>query len=483
MRRILSRGLLLSLIFTAGAAVVPNPTSGWVSGGRANATLEDLESWIHLQVKLTESKMYGNISPANALRGVILASPSKADPNYYYYWIRDGALVMRSVLLLRETTQGTERARHDQAMIDYVHFSRANQIQTGPEAMGEPRFNTDGTINTEPWGRPQNDGPALRALTLMRYARALIAEGKKDFVVKELYNGKFPADSVIKADLEYIGHHWRFKCIDIWEEIWGQHFFTRAVQLAALREGAAFARELGDVGAAGFYEKEANNVEGELAKHWSTQRDYYLATVDSNAGPDHQKPTELDTAVLLGALSAEQAAGPLALTDGKILSTAVKIENAFAVLYAVNKDKKLGTAIGRYTEDYYYGGNPWPLATAAFAELHYKVAKALKAASAFKLESSQLSFFKQAVAGTPGVTLAEGTDLAANENLRLQVIAALIARGDGFMDRIRFHANKDGSLSEQFDRDSGFMRSAYDLTWSYSSFIRATLARDAATTN
>ncbi|RYZ83759.1 MAG: hypothetical protein EOP06_19340 [Proteobacteria bacterium] len=427
--------------------------------------------------------MYGNISPANALRGVILASPSKLDPNYYYYWIRDGALVMRSVLLLRETTQGAEHDRHDKAMIDYVRFSRANQIQTGPEAMGEPRFNTDGTINTEPWGRPQNDGPALRALTLMRYARALIAEGKKDFVDKELYSGKYPADTVIKADLEYIGHHWRFKCIDLWEEIWGQHFFTRAVQLAALREGTAFARELGDAGAAGFYEKEANNIEAELAKHWSAQRDYYLATVDSNAGPDHQKPTELDTAVLLGALSAEQTTGPLALTDGKILSTAVKIENAFAVLYSVNKDKKLGTAIGRYTEDYYYGGNPWPLATAAFAELHYKVATLVKNSDSFKLEASQLGFFRQAVAGMAGVSLAEGTDIAADANLKSQVVTALITRGDGFMNRIRSHANKDGSLSEQFDRDSGYMRSAYDLTWSYSAFIRATLARNRATAN
>lgn len=475
MRRIFGLGLCFAL--TTATLL----TSTYV--GRANATLEDLESWIRLQVKVTETKMYSNISPANTLPGVILASPSKDDPNYYYYWIRDGALVMRSVLMLRETTSGTERDRHDKAMIDYVRFSRANQIQTGPEAMGEPRFNTDGSINTEPWGRPQNDGPALRALTLMRYARALISEGKKDFVVKELYSGKYPADTVIKADLEYVGHHWRFKCIDIWEEIWGQHFFTRAVQLAALREGALFARDLGDAGAAGFYEKEANLLETEIEKHWSDQRGYYLATVDSNAGPDHQKPTELDTAVLLGALSSEQSSGPLALTSGKVLSTAAKIEAAFSVFYSINKDKKLGTAIGRYTEDYYYGGNPWPLATAAFAELNYKLAAFLKTSTSFKLDKNQVSFFADVLKSQSNMNVGEGTDLAADAELKAQVVAALMAKGDGFMDRIRFHANKDGSLSEQFDRDSGFMRSAHDLTWSYSSFIRATLARNAAVAN
>lgn len=470
MKRILGLGLSLFLASTAVGYSIVHPT--------IRARVDNLESWLHLQVRVTEAKMYNNISPADTVRGTILASPSKVNPNYYYYWVRDGALVMRSVLMLREAASNPDRQRHDDALLDYVRFSRENQIATGPEAMGEPRFNVDGSINTEPWGRPQNDGPALRALTLIRYARLLIKEGKKDFVTKELYDSRLPAETVIKADLEFVAHHWRLKCIDIWEEIWGHHFFTRSAQLASLREGAKLAMELNDAGAAEFYEKQADELEAELKKHWSPERGYYLATVDSNAGPDHQKPTELDTAVLIGALSAEQDAGPLALTNGKVLSTALKLEEGFAMFYGLNKNKKVGTAIGRYTEDYYFGGNPWFLTTAAFAELNYKVAAQIKAAKSFPLDASQVAYFANTLKAEPNIKVVEGADLA-DASTKDVVVKALIGAGDAFMDRIREHTGSDGSLSEQFERDTGALLSAHDLTWSYASFIRAVQARAA----
>lgn len=475
MKRILGLGLSLFVAATAVGYSSINPPSPHPA---IESQLQDFESWLNLQLWVTEEKMYNNISPANTVRGTILASPSKADPNYYYYWVRDGALVMRSVLMLRESSSGADRQRHDDALMDYVRFSRANQIATGFEAMGEPRFNVDGSINTEPWGRPQNDGPALRALILTRYARLLIREGKKEFVTKELYDSRLPSESVIKADLEFTAHHWRLKCIDIWEEIWGHHFFTRASQLAALREGAALAEDLGDSGASAFYRKEANALEIEMQKHWSNDRGYHLATVDSNAGPDHQKPTELDTAVLLGALAAEQDSGILSIVDGKMLSTALKIEEGFAIFYGVNKDKRVGTAIGRYTEDYYFGGNPWFLTTAAFAELNYKIAAKIKVAKEFRIDSLQAPYFVNALKALSDLKIEPGVDLAADA-IKDRVVKALVATGDSFMDRIRAHTGADGALSEQFQRDTGALISAHDLTWSYASFIRATTARSA----
>ena len=33
--------------------------------------------------------------------------------------------------------------------------------------MGEPKINIDGTPYNDPWGRPQNDGPALRGLNMI----------------------------------------------------------------------------------------------------------------------------------------------------------------------------------------------------------------------------------------------------------------------------------------------------------------------------
>lgn len=39
------------------------------------------------------------------------------------------------------------------------------------------------------WCRPQNDGPGLRAYSLMLYAQALIAAGRADYVTQYLWTG------------------------------------------------------------------------------------------------------------------------------------------------------------------------------------------------------------------------------------------------------------------------------------------------------
>jgi glucoamylase len=43
--------------------------------------------------------------------------------------------------------------------------------------LGEPKFNVDETAFTGSWGRPQRDGPALRATALITYSKWLIANG------------------------------------------------------------------------------------------------------------------------------------------------------------------------------------------------------------------------------------------------------------------------------------------------------------------
>jgi hypothetical protein len=50
-------------------------------------------------------------------------------------------------------------------------------------------------------GRPQRDGPALRATTFMLYANYLIANGNITWVTKNLW-------PVIKLDLDYVQNYW-----------------------------------------------------------------------------------------------------------------------------------------------------------------------------------------------------------------------------------------------------------------------------------
>ena len=40
-----------------------------------------------------------------------------------------------------------------------------------------------------------------------------------------------------------------------------------------------------------------------------------------------------------------------------------------------------------------------------------------------------------------------------------------------YLERVKLHMGPDGRMDEQFDKNSGFMKGAKDLTWSYASFI------------
>lgn len=69
---------------------------------------------------------------------------------------------------------------------DYVHAQAVLQTVTNPsgtftsgQGLGEPKFNIDETRFNGAWGRPQRDGPALRAVALMTYANWLIGTGRR----------------------------------------------------------------------------------------------------------------------------------------------------------------------------------------------------------------------------------------------------------------------------------------------------------------
>lgn len=204
----------------------------------------NFEAWLSNQGQISLQKLMANISPKDGEPGVVLASPSRRDPDYYFHWVRDAALVMNIVVDQYEGASFGERLEWWRRMDDFVKFSRANQISPAPTGLGEPKFHVDGRPYTGPWGRPQNDGPALRALVLTRYAKTLLQANQWSYVRSKLYDAQIPARTVIKADLEYVAHGWREANFDLWEEVMGDHFYTRLAQLAALREGAELARKL-----------------------------------------------------------------------------------------------------------------------------------------------------------------------------------------------------------------------------------------------
>ncbi len=375
---------------------------------------KSLDRWVEAQSKQSFEYLLDNISRKDTRRGIIVASPSKEDPNYYFHWVRDAALVMRAV----DRYLPDNKTKAD-LFTDYIELVRYIQNVNSYTGLGEPKYNPDGSSYKGPWGRPQNDGPALRAITLIHYANKLIRNGQKDLVSESLYSLKNPEKSVIKKDLEYVSHNWRNADFDLWEEVKGTHFYTRMAQRSALYLGADLAIEMGDKFAAEWYLMQAKKINVELDRHWSAEKGYILATINWVDGLSY-KHSNLDSSVILAVNHAWLPGLSFGPTDPRVFKTYQAIANAFKNIYPINKTGP-GVAIGRYPEDQYYSGNPWFLLTNAIAEYLFTIGNNSEAQS--------------------------------------------------FLERIKMHIDRDGRMSEQYSKANGYMLGARDLTWSYASVL------------
>jgi glucoamylase len=390
-------------------------------------SLSSYNLWLNRQPARALRAIEDHFSPEDGLPGVVIASPERGPPDYYYHWVRDGALVMQTVLAL-----GGEKGRH--MLHDYASLAKIHQLE-----MAQPKFHVDGKPFTGEWCRPQNDGPALRAITLIQFADRLLADGSmadQAYVRGELYQNSWPNSSPIKVDLEFVAHHWRESTCDLWEETVADHFYTRMVQRRALVDGARLAEELGDPGAAAFYRDQAEELQSEILKHWDSSNRLFRTHLNFQRG--EEKPDGIDSAVILGLLHGHTDDGFLIFTDPRVIDTVERLATHFEKLYPINQKPGLpGFGWGRYTSDTFNGerggyGNPWFLVTAAAAQIHLLAAE---------------EWLKR-----PG---------------HLKAALHYFSLGDAFLKRIHYHAGEEDVLDEQFDRHTGFMTSAPDLTWSY----------------
>ena len=101
----------------------------------------------------------------------------------FFTWTRDSALTMK--MIIDEYIFG--KTELEQYIWDYIHAQAKLQTVSNPSGtflpaglgLGEPKYQADGTRFNGAWGRPQRDGPALRAIALMTYCNYLIKNGQK----------------------------------------------------------------------------------------------------------------------------------------------------------------------------------------------------------------------------------------------------------------------------------------------------------------
>jgi len=195
-----------------------------------------------------------------------------------------------------------------------VELSREQQTH-----IFEPLFDHEGKVIPDEWGRPQNDGPALRSITLIRFAHLLLKQGRRDDVVQRLYRPG-DTDSLIAKDLRTIIKHGDYG-FDIWEEVGGYHFYTRMVHRKAYKMGQVLASQdgLDDPDLADACKGALVGLQGAIETHWSEADGYLLATKDSDRGIMHKR-LHLDSQVILAVLHGNTG-DFFTVNDDKVLAT------------------------------------------------------------------------------------------------------------------------------------------------------------------
>jgi glucoamylase len=116
------------------------------------------------------------------------------------------------------------------------------------------------------------------------------------------------------------------------------------------------------------------------------------------------------------------------------------------------------------------------LCTSSVSDIFYSTISHFVDHGSFKITKKNLPFFNRlhpqgkAVIGTYRHTEPEFKEY----------LETMFTYADSFLNVIRWHATKEGRLSEQFDGRDGFQKGARDLTWSYGSFLMAVDKREKA---
>ena len=469
----------------------------------------DLIAWADRQYEISASAVLASISATHLVKerpgfgqsirplpGSVLASTALADwdpdPDYFFHWQRDSAVVIDALRLLIEDERfaAAALARFKEFLafslslnaLDgpaflraagdfrqnvqpwYLQFVRADQetaALTGDRILGEPRFNPDATLDISKWSRPQHDGPAARALVLMRYWRLEILNEESRRMMRLL----------IEADLNFIFAHWREPSFDIWEEEKGEHYYTRLLHAAALEAGALWLAETGAQEPA-FVAARAAAREGlaTLDSFWHTDQGFYV----SRKNVENPAPGKvLDFAVILAVLHSGRKAGAHSLSDPRVMASLAALEALFVRIYKINQQRTelLAPALGRYENDHYFSGGAYYFSTLGAAEFYYALAETQAKGAAFPETAENESFHR---------CLGLSFDGQKPQERQRARIAALLCRGDQFLATVKAFTPASGEFSEQFDQTSGTQTSAKTLAWSHAAFLSAFARRQAA---
>ena len=293
-------------------------------------------------------KMVENIDKTK----VFIASPSTNDPDYVYHWTRDAALTIRVII---DKYTKTKESKYFQILIKYITCEHELQQLSTQGGLGEPKYNADRSAFNENWGRPQNDGPALRGLAMLQILPFLDDEYAS--IAKRL------VIPMIKNDVDYVSSNLDNHCFDLWEEKDAYHFYTRVVQCKFMKEATLYFFDY----PCGYFDDDellCMNIKferlKELIKH------HYDSFSVISAFDLHGKEKHRHDASIMLALCHinydEDIIDKNAyfLVDNNVFNLVCYFSDKYE-----NSENRL---IGRYMDDRYFDGHTWILCTLGMAQ-------------------------------------------------------------------------------------------------------------------
>ncbi|KDN39174.1 glycoside hydrolase family 15 protein [Tilletiaria anomala UBC 951] len=508
---LLTSRLLRNLLYTASSAT----SSSKISRALTQSGLNEDPSLFALQAFTRLCAAFGpsGLNAPGTARGAMIASPSRPgdrwnkkdeNDNYFFQWPRDSGISVRIVVrrwarALEGRQVGMPGVLTPSPNHLFFSFARMNHhlqtvespsgtFETG--GLGEPKFLVDGEPFTGSWGRPQNDGPALRSLALLSYASQVISQlppdhPSRDFVFEVLYSlpslrgqGSPESHRVINTDLDYICRVWREGGFDPWEEVnagypaesskpessIGGHFYVLMCQRQALLLGTRFARSIHDATSSKLWADTARKIEEALEAFWNPTGSLGLEG-DGTDGP----------------LSEDAWNDPprtWAPWNERCLATLDRLVEVFSIVYELNAGLDTttdGVLCGRYPEDIYNGkeqsvGHPWFICTHAVAEILALCTMHFTRFRTITPTTHSLPFFQRF---DPSVR-ADCTYMKGAADGKFEaILKGLRTMARAYLDHARSYAGPEGRMDEQIERTSGVMRGARELTWSYASLLSA----------
>lgn len=518
---------------------------------------EKFEEWVEEQTTTALQNLQNNIadnnlnnntllySPKGMIEGIVLASPSESNPDYFYDWTRDTAITMNTIVnVLRVQAESKKpESRLDALLlagIDLKLFGTVlkymnktyttqrtenlsgNFLSNELKGLGEPKWNVDGMAFDGSWGRPQNDGPALRATTFMHFLKLL---DDSDSSFSQMFpllepnllnqtslvfsNEKDLYDKILYYDLLFVTQNWNKESFDIWEELNGNHFFTSLVQLNSLKLGI-------DLLTSKKWDSPDGVSNGDFIQILKNTYNSALCFIKYQSGFQNELKNHiienpqftnmrsgLDIATLIAAIIAHDPISddptsivPYNFNDSYVLNTLHELTQQMSILYPINHSltaPDLGVSLGRYPEDVYNGngvseGNPWFLATATgaqliygFINLHLKNKMDLLIAASFGTwDQNFFSKFFVLQFNPNLVDVNYHLIIPYGSSLYIQTLTDMMNYADSFLDQVRQHVSDEGNMSEQFNKYTGYQQGARDLTWSYGTFWNTAILRTKA---